>query len=293
MEYNPPYGSTDPDAPYVDRSTPNGIQGSKVPARAIEHTQREIVTVIERAGLIPDGNDTAQLWAALQELLKGFPIYPNCLSSNGTFDLTSPSPGTIRVPAGVDYVMRGGTPYTTTQTDMTTVANKTYHVRWSSETGFRILDLASLTYNPTSAVEANAAFDSTYDSMLVARVVTNGSNVATITNLINRPKLIHQVNRRDTLNSTLNWATLAGSDVSLNWARTPEVAFMGMNEFRSNGSGPDGIATPGGAGKILNIGARIPAAGANRYGIPALEVYYEDDAGNNGLGAFNFVALSI
>ena len=297
MDYNAPYGSLDPDASYVDRSVANAQAGSKVPAKAVELPQREIVNVIEKAGLTPSNADTEQLWKALQVQLDGirlqFPIFPECRNSNGTFDISTPSAGTIRVPAGIQYVMRGGTLYTTAQTNLTTLANKTYHLRWDKTNGFRLRDLADTGYNPTAAAESNAGFDTTYDDILIARVVTNGSNVAAITNLKNKAKLILQANRRDSLTEALNWVALAGSDVVLNWGRTPEIVFIGMNEFRSNQIGPNDVVTPGSAGKILNIGARLPASGATRYAVPELEVYYEDDAGNAGIGAFNFLAAAL
>lgn len=66
MEYNPPYGSSDPDAPYVDRNTPGAVVGSKVPAAAIEHPQREIVAVVSKSGLTPDTGDLVQLATAVR-----------------------------------------------------------------------------------------------------------------------------------------------------------------------------------------------------------------------------------
>ncbi|MCC4296286.1 DUF2793 domain-containing protein [Aurantimonas coralicida] len=71
MKYNQPFGEADPDAPYVDRNTPGAVAGSKVPGSAVEDPQREIVHVIEQAGLTPDGEDTTQLWQALQRIGNG------------------------------------------------------------------------------------------------------------------------------------------------------------------------------------------------------------------------------
>lgn len=61
MEYYAPFGSTDPNAPYVDKDVPGAVRGSPVPAKAIEHTMREIVALIEAAGLTPDEADLTQL----------------------------------------------------------------------------------------------------------------------------------------------------------------------------------------------------------------------------------------
>lgn len=68
MEYIPPVGGG-ADDPYVDADIPGGIPGSLVPAAAIEDPQREIVAIIEAAGLVPDGGDLTQLLQAIQSLI--------------------------------------------------------------------------------------------------------------------------------------------------------------------------------------------------------------------------------
>lgn len=91
MRYNPPYGSSDPNAPYVDRNTPGAVAGSKVPAAGIEHDQREIVNAIERSGQTPSENDLFQLWKAIQ------------IASRGTIRAFTSS-GTFVVPEGVTRI---------------------------------------------------------------------------------------------------------------------------------------------------------------------------------------------
>jgi hypothetical protein len=68
MDYNPPIGAA-ADASYVDGNPALGIEGSPVPAAALEHPQREIVAVIEAAGLSPDGADLTQLHQAITVLI--------------------------------------------------------------------------------------------------------------------------------------------------------------------------------------------------------------------------------
>ncbi|UXS33981.1 hypothetical protein FY152_17615 [Agrobacterium tumefaciens] len=53
MKYHPPYGSTDPNASYVDKDVPGAVRGSPVPAAAIETPQREIVDFILKSGMEP------------------------------------------------------------------------------------------------------------------------------------------------------------------------------------------------------------------------------------------------
>ena len=64
MKYQPPVGAA-ANAPYVDGNPATGTEGSAVPARAIEHPQREILWVIQASGLTPDENDLTQLGTAV------------------------------------------------------------------------------------------------------------------------------------------------------------------------------------------------------------------------------------
>ena len=64
MRYMPPFGSTDPNAPYVDRATPGAVRGSPLPAGVPTFLQREIVKVITSAGFEPA--DSLQLASAIQ-----------------------------------------------------------------------------------------------------------------------------------------------------------------------------------------------------------------------------------
>jgi hypothetical protein len=108
--------------------------------------------------------------------------------------------------------------------------------------------------------------------MLVARVVTSAGNVATVTPLVNRPKITAEPVRRDIVSTSLNWTDFAGSAVTLNWARLPDVALIAMRGFRSNNIDADGTPTGGGAGKILNAEIRIPV-GFTRYGTANLQYF--------------------
>ena len=70
MKYQPPYGVSDENASYIDGNPALGIVGSAVPAKALEHTMREIVNVITEAGLTPDENNLKQLALAIDVLIK-------------------------------------------------------------------------------------------------------------------------------------------------------------------------------------------------------------------------------
>ncbi len=68
MKYHAPFGQPDPDASYQNGNPGAGIEGSIPPAEAIEQAQREIVAVIEAAGLTPSDGDLEQLKKALAAL---------------------------------------------------------------------------------------------------------------------------------------------------------------------------------------------------------------------------------
>ena len=68
MQYIPPIGA-EKDAPYIDENLAAGIEGSPVPAAAIEHPQREIMSVITAAGLTPTAAELDQLLKAIGKLI--------------------------------------------------------------------------------------------------------------------------------------------------------------------------------------------------------------------------------
>lgn len=243
MQYNAPYGSADPNAPYVDRNMAAATKGSVPPAAAIEFPQREIMAVITAAGIAGSNGDLTQLLQAIQQLISTatgggdtsnyvlmpaararLPIFPEVLTSDGRIPIFSPSTGTVRVPAGYDFLHRGIFAITTVQADFVTVANKTYHLRWNPTDGFQLKDLADAAYNPGALAETDLIFDSGYDNMLVARVVTSAGNVATIANLANKQRL-QLISEKTTWSE--NVSTYPTSpQIALNFARTPLHRFI-------------------------------------------------------------------
>lgn len=252
MEYHQPYGEADPNAPYKDRNTGAGEPGSRVPAAAVEHPMREIMAVITGAGLTPDRADLTQLLQAIDLRIAELtgegetesyvtmpaararlPIFPEIISADGTFNLSAPATGTVRIPAGIEIIHRGIFSVTTAQQDFAMAANKVYHLRWSPTGGFALKDLADNAYNPSALTEGAAAFDTTLDDMLSHRVTTNASNIATFTKLANKHRLVAQGNKiidpGDTIWQAVN--TLDGITSykieALNWARTPRAWMTG------------------------------------------------------------------
>lgn len=65
MRYNQPYGGST-NAPYVNGDPSAGIQGSVVPAEALEYPQRELVNLVTKSAFTPDNADLTQLAKAVQ-----------------------------------------------------------------------------------------------------------------------------------------------------------------------------------------------------------------------------------
>ncbi|KAA3510092.1 hypothetical protein [Agrobacterium rosae] len=271
MKYNAPFGSTDPNAPYVDRNTPGAIAGSRVPAAALEHTQREIMAVIVGAGLDPSSTDLTQLLQAIQKIIDAatggagdenyvlmtqarvrLPLFPEVQTADGRLAVISPSNGVVRLMPGYDFFHRGIFAVTTVQQDFATTGNKVYHLRWNPNDGYVLRDLASAVYNPAGLAEESPAFDTTYDDMLIARVVTNASNFPTIVTLSNKADIA--INQIIDLNSSIvgfdSEGAYAPLNFAYNWARTPRNFDLSIVDFGA-GNGiqrwiiqqPDGSAT--------------------------------------------------
>lgn len=210
--------------------------------------EAELANLITFAGIAPTDADFTQVRQAIQALIAAatgggatsdyllisqatarLAIFPEIQTTDGRITLSVPGGGVVRVPSGITIMHRGVMPYVTVQTDFNTVSSKTYHLRWSPTGGFVLKDLADVAYNPTTANESDPIFDSTYDNMLVARVVTNAGNVATLTSLANKDRLWLEYANIQTTGSNIeagasSW-TLAFRNViiPINWARVPKI----------------------------------------------------------------------
>lgn len=249
--------------------------------------ESEIGEVIDFAGLTGDDNDLTQLRQAIEAMIAAatgggdtsqfllvsqararLPIWPEIVSADNKMNVSSPASGTIRIPGGVDFWHRGIYKITTVQTDFASTASKTYHVRWNAATGYVMKDLADVGYNPTAAAESDARFDSTYDDMLMARVVTNSSNVPTITNLANGVRLKTLIQR----NPSNADAGASGKVVAytVDFARTPIASLQST--------------TPPGGGRDSDL--RISVSGLSRYGLTVTSWNWTADA-NGDAGNHN------
>lgn len=222
--------------------------------------QAEINKVMLEGGITPSNGDMTQLWQAIQAMIDAstgggdpatyllvsqararLPIFPEVLNTNGHFGVTSPGTGQVRIPAGVNFQHRGIYPIATVQTDLATDPSKTYHLRWNPTDGFALKDLASVVYNPSTLAETVETFDSAYDDMLCARVITNSSNVPTITNLINRNVLrasgealapgVFGTSNYGWEDATMPSAITHYTAVPINFARRPDAYLSAINDL--------------------------------------------------------------
>jgi hypothetical protein len=112
--------------------------------------------------------------------------------------------------------------------------------------------------------------------MLIARVVTNGSNVATITNLANKDRLAVSVNVQGQspagAGGTSDFATVDISH-SLNWARRPSTSDAYLAKSFFNGVGVDfdfNVAPEGTAKNNSAMIAAAPGLTVDRYHVGAV-----------------------
>ena len=127
--------------------------------------------------------------AQFPDALADLPFYPQIETVDHRLAITAGS-GEIQVAAGQSFRWRGHRRYRTEDyaEPARTFAhnpNRAYHLDWTRAEGFALRDLTDAAYNPGALAETDSVFDSDYDRMLVARVVTDGANVATVTALAN------------------------------------------------------------------------------------------------------------
>jgi hypothetical protein len=245
---------------------------------------REILAVILAAGLTPADSDLTQLLQAIQIIAAGAggtsavfaynPVFPEITSNGGVMSIAA-SNGQVVVAAGQQWIHRGGILYNSSsfslaQRTLATVASKTYHLRWRHNAGsptLSLFDLADGGYNPGGVAESDKMFDTTFDDMLIARVVTNTSNTPTVTALFNKNRLSTTVAVSATNFQSPGLNTARGDiQAALNWARVPTQTALSLI---AKGSTLGDVSTPDDDHGIYPLGAYPSAASeipTTRYG---------------------------
>lgn len=237
---------------FKDCSSPGGNDGTFVEANFVNGLLAQIRRAIRGMGITENNADDDMLLKAIQAAATGLateaqlfacmPIYP----SVGTAGLivTSTGVGSLVVSTGQSIIRRGVKSYlidtlSLANRTFVTAVSKTYHLRWhapgtgeatpaaSWPVGKLVLkDLADATYNPSALAETNSAFDTTYDDALLARVVTDGSNVLTVTALYNLARLRSVSILQQTFSRTTDSGSsfcAAFTPIVLNWSRSPRM----------------------------------------------------------------------
>lgn len=193
---------------------------------------------------------------------QNLPIYPEITSSGNKFNPTTGT-GQVVVDTATTWLWRGWKSFVSSDHNsgartFSTTALHTYHLRWHAPgTGsatpsgtypngrFVLKDIADSGYNPSALAETDAAFDSTYDDMLVCRVVCDSGNTPTVTSLVN--KAVLKATIAGTARSISPFPS--GSEVDHNYnftialARTPKL-FLSSMQAPSNSYDSDYNITP-------------------------------------------------
>ncbi len=297
MKYQPPfvYGATpgvpgihnaDPDASYANGDPSIGQEGSYCPVEAWEHPQRELIEVIEFfLDEAPDHTDLTQVRKAIQRAVSGLdslPIYPEIDTATNKLAITATT-GQVVIDAGQAFRHRGHRVVNTTDTasgarTFATSANKTYHLRWTWASGAGTYSLVDMT--AASPVETDASYDSSYDMMLIAKVVTNGANVPTVTALTNKAALRYSghVAGGSPVGPTAELYTSAYA-LSFNYARVPAVHValsyhaLGIASEPNYVNADDDWNVQHGAQAVTRYGVSGTVAMDNMQQAPTLSVY--------------------
>jgi hypothetical protein len=91
MKYVPPYGTTDPNAPYVNGNPAAGIEGSIPPADAFNEPLRELDNLVRYSGYTPADNQLDQVTRAIRRQFVNYAIDTG--SVNALSISLQPAPG--------------------------------------------------------------------------------------------------------------------------------------------------------------------------------------------------------
>lgn len=216
------------------------------------------------------------------------PLFPETVTNNGFFQFST-STGSVVIQDTSVWQWRGLRRYTTAMftapnRTLATTAAKIYHLRWDAPgTGlavpgdtypngrFVLRDLADAAYNPTAAQEQAQMFDTTYDSMLIALVFTDGSNNPTVTPLLNKQYMSSSITKNtqnETFSSPGDLAWKPVVSVTLNWSRMPRMSLLWSNIISTPSGSPyygiGGFDMINGTGSITGHSS---GAWINRYSV--------------------------
>ena len=175
------------------------------------------------------------------------PIFPEVTTSDGRLNITtaavSPS-AIVEIATGTVFVHRGGAPFSTSdfsqaERQLTLAANKTWHVRWHApgkgdavpastypKGRFVAKDCSDTGYCPGGVgSEGQAALDTTFDDMLIAKIVTGAAGASpSYTQLSNKARLSATLVKSTIEKQLSTWTGLPSLAPTLNWSRRPQLS---------------------------------------------------------------------
>ena len=229
---------------FKDCTSPAANDGTVVEQAYLNGMLQQIRRAIRGMSVIENNADDDMLLKAIQanaaasaklsDVVTYNAIYPYNGMSGG---YATPTGSIVLNASGNNYcIFRGVQGFSTAamtlaQRTFTTTANNTYHLRWLRVGGLVLRWLGDAGYNPGAQAETISGFDSNYDDCLVARIVTNSSNVLTVTVLTNLPSMNVVGNTYLTVVTPNTNTTFGTATVTLNWARTPQIM---LAQFQGN-----------------------------------------------------------
>jgi hypothetical protein len=239
-----------------DCSSPEINDGTRLTAPFLNSLLAQVRGAIRGRGVTEDNTDDEMLLNAINSTVVGYMREADFSAASTIFPEMRPgglvartvSAGQIVVSASQSIIWKGFKTFsfdafTILQRTFSTSPNTTYHLRWYAPgAGFAspaisfpagrlmLLSLADIAYNPSLIAEASGTFDTTPDSALLARVVTNGSNILTVTPLLNLPFLYSDSasfydqttpGAFDLISASFGFACT--HNFFINWSRRPKI----------------------------------------------------------------------
>lgn len=251
-----PNSRADAHGEFIEVDPTNGIVGTVAKATWFNTIQRELAAIIQKFGGVLDPNNDRQLLDTINRItlvradprVKGarpvgkIPYYPDILTPSATLAMSVQGDNSLCINPEQFFIWRGVWKINTSDYNLASrtfafVANATYHLRWRASVGFELKNLQDAHYNPGALLETHTAFDTTYDDVLLARIITSDTNVPTIT-LLKNQHMLRTVWHSDDIpcwvglqTNQVYHQTPAQAIYALNWGRCPITHFFGMSGF--------------------------------------------------------------
>jgi hypothetical protein len=167
-----------------------------------------------------------------------------------------------------------------------------YAAKSIADGSFYLINVIDSAYNSGALTESNSAFDTLLDDMLCARIVTNGSNIATITSLANADRLINRTMISGSALNQIPWGVWSGGSFILNWSRIPALSVPTFEAVKHQNSEITDGTEWGliGQGALAVFGIRVTSGSLTRYGGTLDYVYDDVDTHNQGWFHVNCVS---